>query len=284
VGKLLTLLLGAVFVGATVMLSQFRFPGAVGQPTATPTQFSIIATSPPSETPAPTGTSEPTHTATETVTVMPTVTATSTATQTPTPAPTFAILQGELTNRVACRYGPGDIYLYRFGLIPGNRMEVRGRMDVWNGRQTITWLWGLPEFGADACWVNARDVKLGGELSSLEVVYPDKVDLPILRDPRWPVPRNVDVQRLGDEVSLRWDFFNVPLGERESPNSPHYILELWLCQDGQIRFTPFPIYDITRAAVIDQAGCDEPSHGRIFLAEKNGYVGPVEIKWPPYPR
>jgi hypothetical protein len=33
----------------------------------------------------------------------------------------------------------------------------------------------------------------------------------------------------------------------------------------------------------DQAGCAEPSHGRIILAEKHGYVGPVEIKWPPYP-
>jgi hypothetical protein len=32
--------------------------------------------------------------------------------------------------------------------------------------------------------------------------------------------------------------------------------------------------------VIDEAGCRLPSHGHIFLAEKHGYVGPVEIPWP----
>lgn len=197
--------------------------------------------------------------------------------------PTFSILTGELVNRVACHYGPGDIYLYRFGLIPGNRMEVRGRVDRGSGRLAQTWLWGLPEFFPDVCWVNARDVKLDGELSSLEVVYPDKVDLPFLRDPRWPVPQHVEATRLADEVTISWDFFDVPLGEREGPNSPRYILELWLCRDGQVTFNPIPVYDVTKVAVIDQAGCAEPSHGRILLAEKHGYVGPVEIKWPPYP-
>jgi hypothetical protein len=191
-------------------------------------------------------------------------------------------LQAEVLNRIACRHGPGDIYLYRFGLIPGNRMEVRGRVDVQAGRQTQTWLWGLPEFFPDVCWVNARDVKLDGELSSLEVVYPDKVDLPFLRDPRWPVPQNVQVERQGDEVTISWDFFDVPFGERESENSPRYVLEVWLCQNGQVTFIPLPVYDVTKVTVIDQGGCAEPSHGRIILAEKHGYVGPVEIKWPPH--
>jgi hypothetical protein len=195
----------------------------------------------------------------------------------------YSILIGELTNRVACRHGPGDIYLYRFGLIAGNRMEVRGRVDLWNGRETITWLWGLPEFFPDVCWVNARDVKLDGELSSLEGVYPVKVKLPVLRDPPWPAPQNMEATRQGDEVTISWDFFDVPLGERESENSPRYVLEVWLCQDGQVRFTPLPVYDVTKVTVIDQAGCAEPSHGRIYLAEKHGYVGPVEIKWPPHP-
>ena len=39
------------------------------------------------------------------------------------------------------------------------------------------------------------------------------------------MPQNVEVERLGDEVTISWDFFDVPLGERESPNSPRYILE-----------------------------------------------------------
>ena len=155
-------------------------------------------------------------------------------------------------------------------------------MELRVGRQVQTWLWGLPEFFPDVCWVNARDVKLDGDLASLEVVYPDKVDLPFLRDPRWPVPQNLNVQRQGDEVTITWSFFDVPEGERESPNSPRYILEVWLCQNGQVTFTPLPVYEDTNVSVIDQAGCTEPSHGRIVLAEKHGYVGPVEIKWPPY--
>jgi hypothetical protein len=132
------------------------------------------------------------------------------------------------------------------------------------------------------CWVNASDVKLDGDLASLEAVYPDKVDLPFLRDPPWPLPQNIAVERQGDEVIISWSFFDVPLGERESPNSPRYVLEVWLCQNGQVTLHPIPVYENTNVSVIDQAGCAEPSHGRIVLAEKHGYVGPVEIDWPPY--
>ena len=276
VGKLLTLLLGAVFVaGATITLSQFQ--GAVGQITETPTLFAIV---PPSETPM--ATPAPTFTGTSTGTVTPTPTQTATATPSLTPVPTFAMLQGELLNRVPCRYGPGDMYLYRFGLAPGNRMEVRGKVEWGTGRSAQTWLWGLPEFFPDVCWVNARDVKLDGDIASLETVYPGKVDLPFLPDPRWPLPQNLKVQRQGDEVTISWDFFDVPLGERESPNSPRYVLEAWLCRDGRVTFAPIPVYENTNVSVIDQAGCAEPSHGRIVLSEVHGYVGPVEIDWPAY--
>ena len=278
VGKLLTLLLGAIFIaGATITLSQYNIPGAVGEITETPTLFAVVPPSP---------TLTPTLVLTFTPTQPETATSTLTQTVTPTPSltstPAFAVLQGELINRVPCRYGPGDIYLYRFGLAPGNRMEIRGKVDQGSGRQAQTWLWGLPEFFPAECWVNARDVRLGGELSSLEVVYPDKVDLPFLPNPRWPVPQNVEALRQGDEVTVSWDFFDVPLGERESPNSPRYVLEVWLCRNGQVTFTPIPVYESTRISVIDQAGCAEPSHGRIVLSEVHGYVGPVEIEWPPY--
>ena len=283
IGTMLTVLLGAIFiVGATITVSLLGSPSASPPSTDTPTPMATPTRSPATETPTPTQVL--TATATKTEMATPTATATATATESLTPAPTFAILTGELINRVACRHGPGDIYLYRFGLIPGNRMEVRGRVERGSGRLAQTWLWGLPEFFPDVCWVNARDVKLDGELSSLEVVYPNKVDLPFLRDPRWPVPQNVEATRLGDEVTISWDFFDVPEGERESLNSPRYVLEVWLCRDGQVTFNPIPIYDVTKLAVIDQDGCAEPSHGRIILAEKHGYVGPVEIEWPPYPR
>jgi TIR domain len=278
VGTMLTLLLGAVLIAGAITLSGLWPRGSASQPTPSATPLSSPTVPPATETPTPTQVS--TLTATLTETAAPTPTATATSTPSLTPVPTFAILTGELVNRVACRHGPGDIYLYRFGLIPGNRMEVRGRVDRGSGRGAQTWFWGLPEFFPDVCWVNARDVKLSGEPSSLEVVYPDKVDLPILRNPRWPVPQSVEVERVGDEVTISWDFFDVPPGERESENSPRYILELWLCRAGQVTFNPIPVYDVTKVSVVDQAGCAEPSHGRILLAEKHGYVGPVEIKWP----
>jgi hypothetical protein len=93
----------------------------------------------------------------------------------------------------------------------------------------------------------------------------------------------VEVERSGDEVTVRWDFFDVPPGERESEYSPRFILEAWLCRNGEVTFTPIPVYEFTTVSVIDQAGCTEPSHGRIFLSEVHGYVGPVEIKWPSHP-
>jgi hypothetical protein len=215
---------------------------------------------------------------------MPTETATATDTPSLTPAPTSSILQGEIINRIACRRGPGDIYLYEASLIPGARMGVRGRVDLQRGRRGETWLWGLPAGFSNECWVNARDVKLDGDTASLDVIYPDNADLPFLREPRWPVPQNVEATRQGEEVTIRWDFFDVPLSERESGNSPRYVLEAWLCQNGELTFTPLPVYEETKVSVIDQAGCYEPSHGRIVLSEKHGYVGPVEIEWPPRPQ
>jgi hypothetical protein len=191
--------------------------------------------------------------------------------------PTFSILSGEVLNRIACRYGPGDIYLYRFGLIPGNRIEIYGRVELRSGREMQTWLWGLAEGYLDRCWVNARDVQLNGELSSLEMVYPGKAEIPLTFN--WPAPQNVRALRRGNSVSIYWDFFDLPLGERESEQSPRYVLELWLCQNGEVAFTPIGVME-SSLIVIDEPGCTEPSHGRIYLAEVHGYVGPVEIPWP----
>jgi len=184
-------------------------------------------------------------------------------------------------DRIACRYGPGDDYLYQFGLIKGNQMEVRGRVEVRlrRGNEIGTWLWGLAEGYPSPCWVNARDVQLDGDVSSLETVYPGKVKLPLTSN--WPRPQNVKASRLGDQVSIFWDLYILPVGERESEQSPRYIAELWLCQGGKVVFTPIGVWE-PPLVVTDETGCTEPSHGRLYLAEKHGYVGPVEIPWPSY--
>jgi len=204
-----------------------------------------------------------------------------TASLTLTPVPTYLILTGVVLDRIACRYGPGDDYLYQFGLIKGNQMEVRGRVEVRlrRGNEIGTWLWGLAEGYPSPCWVNARDVQLDGDVSSLETVYPGKVKLPLTSN--WPRPQNVKASRLGDQVSIFWDLYILPVGERESEQSPRYIAELWLCQGGKVVFTPIGVWE-PPLVVTDETGCTEPSHGRLYLAEKHGYVGPVEISWPSY--
>jgi hypothetical protein len=117
-------------------------------------------------------------------------------------------------------------------------------------------------------------------------MYPGEVTLPgSIYD--WPEPQNVKAERQGDQVYITWDFYNLPAGEREDDSKPRYMLELWLCKDGELQFTPTGSWDLTEprstARVTDEAGCSEPSHGRIYLAEKHGYKGPVEIPWPAFP-
>jgi hypothetical protein len=294
-GKALMILVAAaVFVGAGLAMPRVLAPlwtpsPAVSQ-TATPTQTAL---------PTATASALPTSTASSTASATPTSTASQTPTMTATPSPsltpvpTYSILTGQVLNRIACRYGPGDLYLYEFGLIPGNRMVVSGRADIRVQDEMQTWLWGLAEGYQSRCWVNAKDVQLNGEVSSLEILYPDKVRLPLTSN--WPPPQNVQVARLGNVVTISWDAYVLPLGERESANTPQYLLELWLCQGGQVALTPLGSFDAPASGrkpevrgrdempVVDEAGCTEPSHGRIFLAEKHGYVGPIEIRWPPQP-
>ena len=42
--------------------------------------------------------------------------------------------------------------------------------------------------------------------------------------------------------------------------------------------TNFPYIAIAN----DEIGCNEPSHGKVYVQEKHGYGGPIEIPWPPH--
>ena len=283
VGKIATVAIAAAVI-AGIGLSLPNAISPPSTPSSTPSSAPAVPSStstPPIPTEALTSTPIPTltSTATETSTPVPT------ATLTPTPIPTYAILRGVVANpvsdRIACRHGPGDDYLYRFGPGNGFQMDVNGQAEVRSGNEIGHWLWVLLDGYEGPCWVNANYVQLKGELSSLEPVYPGKGDIPVLPRAtwRWPTPQNVQAVRVGDQVNIYWDFYDVPLGERESEQSPRYVLELWLCQDGQVAFTPIGTL-VSSLVVSDETGCFEPSHGRIFLAEKHGYIGPVDIQWP----
>ena len=58
-----------------------------------------------------------------------------------------------------------------------------------------------------------------------------------------------------------------------------YLVEAWVCRDGKLIFVPIGAY-YTEATIVDEAGCSEPSFGRVYGVEKHGYTKPREIPWP----
>ena len=297
-GKLLTvLLITTVLAGVGILAPKAFSPAPIPTLTSTSSNTSLpTLTSVSTGTAAPTSTGTQTPNPTSTLTETPAVTQALTSTATPTYLTLTGVIANPLSNLVACRDGPGDLYLYQFGPRNGIQMDISGKAEIRTSRETETWLWGLLDGYSSPCWVNAKYVRLNGDLANLEPVYPEKVDVPFIRNPRWPVPQNVKASRQGDQVTINWDAYVLPTGERGNAeaNGPQYILELWLCQSGRVAFTPMGSFDapasgrvpelrgIDELRVIDEAGCAEPSHGRIFLVEVHGYVGPVEIPWPPY--
>ncbi len=295
VGKILTVLLivlvlaGAGFAAAQSLNVPLPAPAPTASPTATPTaEPTYTVTMQPTETPTP----SPTRTSTST----PTFTPSPTATLTNTPVPTYQVLRGVVqAENLSCRYGPGEAYLNTYTLQGGNAVQVLGRSDTSLG----TWVY--VKYGELLCWINAapKYVKLSGDVSSLEPYYPDNpekftlIKFPTSKFPtsKFPAPTNVEAtRRLGqpDRVDISWQAFDLGSGDREPGNRPLYLLELWTCQGGEIVFTPIGSsteYSETMSVVVtDEADCSEPSHGRIYLAHKDGYVGPVEISpWPAYP-
>lgn len=157
-------------------------------------------------------------------------------------------------------------------------------MEVRDGDQTSVWLYGLPKDYSEPCWVNAKLIQLDGDISSLEPnYYPDKAPPKIFSTDLFPAPKEIEASRSGDQVEITWVGFDPGLGDRESPNSPRYLVETWTCQNNQIVFMPQGVFN-EYAVVRDEAGCSEPSHGRVFLAHRDGYIGPSEITpWPEYP-
>ncbi len=227
---------------------------------------------PATDIPAPTETALPPPTETATSTLEPT----STETALPTITPTYAILRGTVNvERVSCRYGPGAMYLYLYGMIQGANQDVIGRTDTGN--------WVLTKARGDnkACWVKADFLTLSGDLMSLEVVYPDQYTLP-QSNQNYLLPYDVAAIRTGDQVVITWKSEALRPGDQEDENMVIYIIETWTCADGQLTFKPIGT-NLAQVTVTDQAGCSQPSHGRIYFQEKHGYIGPTEINWPPAP-
>ena len=229
-------------------------------PTSTPIPASVTATFPQ----LPTDTSTP----------LPTETPTATPTDTPTPIPTYTTLIGEVTaDQLACRYGPGWPYLYFFGLLKGNRLEVIGRLENanWVNVQAIG--------GNKPCWVKAEFMNFNGDIMGVEPIYPLKWKLPV--SPYYPPTTVREAKRSGNTVYVSWRDIPLRAGDEEDERMNHYIIEVWRCEGGQIKFEPLATNGLD-ISFTDEPGCDEASRGRIFVQEKHGFAGPTDIPWPPF--
>jgi uncharacterized protein YraI len=259
-----TILILINLISSSCMLS------APGQPPATstspPTYASTLTSIPASETSAP---ALPTETLLPTLTFTPFPTETITA----SPPPTVESLKAKVTAALlSCRYGPGAEYLYLYALRAGANIELIGRTDA------NDWVW---VGGTNKCWVKSTFLEISGNWKSLPVVYPGTAKLPIT--PYYPASSWAKATRKGDHLVVTWEPVPISPGKYEDENMHQYIVEVWRCENGQIVFetlgTNFPFITIEN----DEAGCDVPSHGNVWVQEKHGFAGPTEIPWPPRP-
>ncbi len=232
-------------------------------PTISPTP-EIFLPSLPSATPLPGPTGTPVPSATPSPRPSPTP-----LPATPTITPTYAILRGRvLPDHANCRYGPGAAYLYKYGLVGGSNLEIIGR------NESGTWVLIRAIGGTNPCWVNASLMEPTGNVLA---VAPVDVHIILPWSPYYTPLTNVSARRDGDVVTVSWS--PLPLRAGDDAEQVPYVLEAWVCQGGELVFVALGVYEPI-AALRDQVGCAEPSHGRVLAAEKHGYTLPVEVVWP----
>lgn len=221
----------------------------------------------------PTATFTDTPTPSNTPSATPSPSNTPTITFTPSITPTWAVLRGQISvdGRASCRFGPGASYLYKFSYADRTYIDVLGRTD------TGSWVLTQAAGGTNRCWVNAEYVEVDASILAVE---PVDVHSALAWSPYYGALSGVISYREGDTVTVSWDALVLRAGD-DSEQVP-YILEAWVCTDGVVSFTSVGSYT-TSAQVEDEAGCSEPSWGRVLAAEKHGYTPWVEVYWPPHP-
>ena len=215
---------------------------------------------------APTAAVSTTLRPTETFTLAPTITATPTF----TPEPTFVVLRGVVNQEhVNCYYGPSKAYLYKYGLLKGNRLDIIGYL------ADTGYIKVQAIGGNNPCWMNLEFMDVEEALNTVKPVDPLTINLPW--SPYYPALSYAKAIRSGDEVTITWDLLNLLAGD-DSEQEP-YLLETWVCRDGKLTFVPIGTYK-NNAIVVDEPGCSELSFGRVYGVEKHGYTKYLKFQWP----
>jgi hypothetical protein len=232
---------------------------------ATLTAISITATSAAqTETPVPTLIFTPTETLTPTTAFTPTITATTTITATPTfPFPTVTV-----NKQAHCRYGPSVAYLHAADLYPGDAGTVRGRYIYSN------WLYIKFDKLNYFCWVAPSVVNVVGDVS--KIAYKE-LNLQSIGSNMYGPPKNVTAVRDGNNVMISWNQVKMTKDDDRG-----YLLELFVCQDTIYKWwtDSNPDQYSTSYTVRDEAGCAQPSSGKLYTVEKHGFSEPAIIPWP----
>jgi hypothetical protein len=248
-------------------------PPATLVPTNLPTNTGFLPATATFTAAAPTATQTVSATSTVPLTETPPPSETPGTLPSNIPLPVVDSLKARVTvDRLSCRYGPGPDYLYLFAFRGGANIELIGRVDAEN------WHWALVK-NQVPCWVSANFIEIQGDMLTLPVVYPGIAKLPIT--PYYPPSQVLSAQRNSrtNEVTVSWVEVPISPGDYESDAMQTYIIEVWRCQAGELIFEPLATRS-TFISFVDEPGCNEASHGRVWVQEKHGYAGPAEIPWP----
>ena len=231
-----------------IMVLIFLFVSACAPSTedqATPTTIAVTATAKLTETPESTFT--PTETITPTVTFTPTLELSPTVTFTPT----FEFPTVTLNKQAHCRYGPSAAYLHAADLYSGDVGSVRGRYSYSN------WLYIKFDKLNYLCWVAPSVVDVVGDVSS--IAYKD-LNLQSIGSNQYGPPTGVTAVRDGSQVTISWNQVHMTKDKDRG-----YLLELFVCQDTIYKWwtDSYPDQESTSYTVKDEAGCAQPSSGKL---------------------
>jgi len=252
------ILLIFLFVSACAPSTEEQPPSSPSALTATSTIEAFTETPEATLTLTYTPTSKPTLTSTPTVELSPTITAT----------PTFAFPTVTVNKQAHCRYGPSVAYLHAADLYPGDVGTVRGRYIYSN------WLYIKFDKLNYFCWVAPSVVDVIGDVST--VGYKE-LNLQSIGSNMYGPPNNVTAVREGNNVTISWNKVEMTLDDDRG-----YLLELFVCQDTIYKWwtDSYPDQDSTTYTVRDEAGCAQPSSGKLYTVEKHGFSEPAIIPWP----
>lgn len=210
-------------------------------------------------TPSPTTTLTPTDTSTATITPSPTI----------SPTPTFAFPSATVNRQAHCRYGPSTAYLHAADLYPGDIGQVKNRY-AFSG-----WLYVKFDKLTYHCWVAPSVVDVVGNVNILQF---RELDLQSIGSNMYGPPQDVTATRNGDQVTISWSQVTMTQDDDRG-----YLIELFVCQNTVYLWwtDSYPDQFTTSYTVRDEAGCAQPSSGKLYTVEKHGFSQPAIIPWPP---